>query len=114
MTSFSEPRAYLGKLNHPPYAIDENFVMSFPQGMSNGAPVWVFSTWTEHSDGTKKKSFIDIHGTVSVDTAHRFSVKGMEYYGFDGVFPMGADEGLLEVTLKGDRGFVATFKTNKL
>jgi hypothetical protein len=80
-----------------------------PQGHAEKAPVWVFSTWSEHSDGTKKKSFIDIKGTVSIDSKHRFSVKGGDYYAFDGVFPMDRNDGALEVTLKGYRGFVAVF-----
>lgn len=88
--------------------------MSFPRGMSPGAPVWVFSTWTKHSDGTEKKSFIDIKGTVTIGNAHRFSVTGAEYYAFDGIFPMDGDGKTLEVTLKGDRGFVKTFNTTQL
>ncbi|KZP19168.1 hypothetical protein FIBSPDRAFT_863097 [Athelia psychrophila] len=114
MTSFNDARAYLGKLDHPPYAVNENFVISFPRGLEAGAPVWVFSTWTKHSDGTEKKSFIDIKGIADIGNENRFSVKGIEYYAFDGVFPVGGDGKTLEVTLKGDRGFVVKFDTKQL
>ncbi|KAF8813133.1 hypothetical protein BYT27DRAFT_7181718 [Phlegmacium glaucopus] len=45
---------YLGKLNYPPYASNENIIVDLPDGWVRHGRARVWSTWTKNASGTEK------------------------------------------------------------
>lgn len=101
--------AFSGKLNYSHFAKDENFFIVFPQGFSEHAAVFVFSTFTKNAFGVEKAPLCDITGTLLVVSDRRFEVRGTRYYRYRGIFNI--DKSALEVEMYEGASTVAKIQT---
>lgn len=113
-TTFTDHVAYGGKLQYSLYAINENFVLAFPTGVFEGAPAWIFSTWTTSGDGIPKKPYDEIRSTVNFNSGLSFTLEGPSYYRFDCAFTNSTQD-VLGVTMRDPTaGVVATMTLTRL